>query len=142
MSARRSNLPPVVVVLGVVVVVCLGVVAVGVLLTGYGSKLEFNGGELYHTRRVTRAEARRLGEYLAKEGFFDGSHKTVQLDRGGGAYQVRCVVKKGVDTDPVMVEVFRAMAAQLSRDVFGGSRVEVHLCDTNLLTLRVVVPVG
>jgi hypothetical protein len=60
---------------------------VGLGCNQYGTKLEFNGGELYYTNNVTEAETKKLGEYLVKEGFFDGVRKTVQLDESGATYQ-------------------------------------------------------
>ena len=61
-----------------------------------GTKLEFNGGELYYTKNVNEAEARKLGEYLVNEKFFDGAKKTIQLDKSGDTYLFRAVVKGDV----------------------------------------------
>jgi DNA-directed RNA polymerase subunit RPC12/RpoP len=52
-----------------------------------GQKIMFNGGELYHTSSVSEPEARKLGEYLVKSGFFDGSPKSVQITRSNGTIQ-------------------------------------------------------
>lgn len=107
-------------------------------LFGHGSELRFNGGHLYYTSKVTRAEAERLGLLLVREGFFDGEAKTVQLTKEGRTYQVRLVVKKGLDSDQAYIALGRQMAAALSREVFGGSPTELHYCDDGLSTLRVV----
>lgn len=105
---------------------------------GRGKKLEYNGGELYYTSSVTKAEAERLGRYLAK-GFFDGNRKTVQLTKTGNTYEFRMVVKKGIETDPEYIEAAKAFAGEMSEEVFNGSPVDIHLCDDRLKTLRVVV---
>jgi hypothetical protein len=110
------------------------------LFAGYGTRLEFKGGELYYTSTVDSKEANRLGNYLIKAEYFDGVPKTVQLNKVDRTYQVRCVVKKGIDTDPKFVEGFRQMGAEISREVFDGARVEVHMCDEYLKTLRVLTP--
>jgi hypothetical protein len=109
-------------------------------LLSHGNRLEFNGGELYYTSAVTRDQATRLGHYLVREGVFDGERKTVQLDRSGRTYQVRMVVKKGIDTDPAFIGLARQLAADLSRKVFDSDPVEIHFCDEGLNTLRVVIP--
>ena len=105
-----------------------------------GQKLEFNRGELYYTSAVKKTEAERLGTYLVRSGYFDGERKTFQLDGRGRSYQVRCVVKKGIDSDPVFIEVFRMLADEISRNVFDNKAVEIHLCDEYMNTLRVVIP--
>lgn len=105
----------------------------------YGTMMEFNGGELYYTSNVSQVEASRLGSYLVSSQFFDGTRKTVQLDNNAGTYEFRMVVKKGIESDQEFLQLFKLFAAELSRDVFGGSQVDIHLCDERLETLRVVV---
>lgn len=114
--------------------------AVTMACSGYGTKLEFNGGEVYYTKNATEAEARKLGEYLVKEQFFDGKPKTVQLDKSGSTYQVRMVVQAGKEKDEPYVEIVKTAAQEFSRDVFNNAPTEVHLCDERLKTLRVVTP--
>jgi hypothetical protein len=103
-----------------------------------GQKMMFNGGELYHTSSVSEPEARKLGEYLVKSGFFDGSRKSVQITRSNGTIQFRMVVIKGMQTNPQLVQAATQFSKELSRDVFGGELVEIHLCDEYLKTLKVV----
>ena len=103
-----------------------------------GHKIMFNGGELYHTSSVSETEARKLGEYLVKNGFFDGNPTSVQITRSNGTIQFRMVVIKAMDRDPQFVQMATQFSQELSRDVFGGKTVELHLCDENLKTLKVV----
>lgn len=104
----------------------------------YGKKLTFNGGELYYTSHVTAADATKLGEYLTKEKFFDGTRKTVQLNKNDGTYEFRMVVLSGVEKEPDTVKKFSAVSRELSENVFNGAKVAVHLCDDRLKTLLVV----
>ncbi|HKC64902.1 MAG TPA: hypothetical protein VKB86_14765 [Pyrinomonadaceae bacterium] len=117
------------------------------LLTGlmlgcssYGTRLEYKGSDLYYTKNVTEAEAKKLGDYLVKNEFFTDQNKggTAQLDKSGDTYQFRMVVKEGVAIDDKLVALFGSIARQISKDVFNGAKVEVHLCDNNLKTLKVV----
>lgn len=110
-----------------------------ILAPDFGEKMEFNGGDLYRTATVTEEEATRLGNYLVAGEFFDGNEKTVQLNKNGSTYEFRMVVKLGLDQDPDFIEVAKAFATELSEDVFQGEQVDIHLCDDNLNTLRVVV---
>lgn len=115
------------------------------LLTGfmlgcssYGTKLVFNGSDLFYTKNVTEAEAKKLGDYLVKSEFFGANKGTVQLDKSGDTYQFRMVVKEGVVIDELPVPLFKTIATELSKNVFNGAKVEVHLCDANLKTIKVV----
>jgi hypothetical protein len=123
--------------IGVMVVLFGGIK--GCVQLGYGRLLTFNNGQLYYTSSVSVEDARRLGNYLVQEQFFDGTPKTVQLRREDGAIEVRMVVKKGVEKDRRFVKLAELLAASLSEDVFGGSQVDIHLCDDSLRTLRVIV---
>ncbi|MBC8044956.1 MAG: hypothetical protein IAF08_16075 [Rhizobacter sp.] len=118
----------------------LCVVLIG--LTGCGASrgkaLEFNGGELYYTKAVTEAEARKLGDYLVEGKFFDGTKKSAQLNKEGAAYEFRVVVKDGAEKDEQNAVLFQQIAQELSQNVFGGAAVNVHLCDAQLKTLRVI----
>jgi hypothetical protein len=124
--------------------ILIAVVLIGIALlritswNNYGKELTFNGGELYYTSQVTEADAKKLGEYLVKEKFFDGTRKTVQLNKNGGTYEFRMVMIKDGEKAPNTVETFTAVAKELGENVFNGGKVVVHLCDDRLKTLRVI----
>ena len=107
---------------------------------GYGTLIEFNGGELYYTSSILTREAYKLGEYLEDIEFFDGERKTVQINKTGNTYEFRMVVKKGLEKDEEVIQLAKIFSIELSEDVFNGYAVDVHLCDEYLETLRVVVP--
>ena len=109
---------------------------------GHGTELIFNGGQLYYTSAVTKEQAEKLGNYLVKEEFFDGNPKTVQLNRTGNTFEVRMVVKKGVEQDQEFIDLCKLMCIEISQNVFDSAQVDVHLCDEQLTTLKVVVPLG
>jgi len=106
----------------------------------YGKRLEYNGGSLYYTSKVTEAEARKLGEFLLKGEFFDGRAKDTQLNKTGATYEFRMVPKKGLENDQATIETFKQVAREISSNVFADSPVEVHLCDEKMETIRVVKP--
>lgn len=116
-------------------------IAIGLACKGFGTKLEYNGGELYYTENANEADAKKLGEYLAKDNlFFDGKPKTVQLDKSGSTYQVRMVIQKEFQNDQKTADSFKEFAGQLSKNVFGGAATEIHICDDQLKTIKVVKP--
>jgi hypothetical protein len=102
------------------------------------NKLTFNGGDLYYAPPVKEAEAKKLGEYLTRGKFFDGSPKSVQIEKSGNIWEFRMVVKQGYEKDEKVVENMKEVAAELSKNVFEEAPVDVHLCDPYFKTLRVV----
>lgn len=118
----------------------LKAVEMGEAASPFGTKLEFNGGDLFYTERSTPEQATKLGNYLVKENFYDGRRKTVQLNKSGTTYEFRMVVQKGMDENEDFIKTMKSVAKELSENVFNGDKVEVHLCDDQLETLRVVIP--
>lgn len=108
-------------------------------LSSYGTELTFNGGQLFYTSSVTEAEAKKLGQYLVENGFFDGNLKTVQINKSGNTYEFRMVVKKGIEQDESMVLAAKMLAIELSESVFNNAPVDIHFCDERLETIRVIV---
>jgi hypothetical protein len=108
--------------------------------SGYGTRLTFNGGELYYTGAVTKAEAEKLGEFLVKEKFFNGTPKTVQLDKEGNTYLFRMVVKPGFENDVDYQRTLGIFGAELSQGVFDKGPVVLHVCDAHLKTVQVIQP--
>lgn len=106
--------------------------------TDYGKEKNFNGTQLFYTSTITETEANSLGKYLVKGKFADGEEKTVQLNKSGNTYEFRMVVKKGIEQDREFTELGKLLAAEISSEVFNGKQVDVHFCDENLKTLRVL----
>jgi hypothetical protein len=106
---------------------------------GLGKQLEFaKGGEIYYTSSVTEWDAQKLGNYLVKEGYFDGPRKSVQLTSDGELFQVRLVTVARVGNDEEFLGNYEILADELSRNVFNGRPVEIHICNEYLKTMRVV----
>jgi hypothetical protein len=106
--------------------------------SNYGTKLEFNGGELYYTKNVNKEDAEKLGKYLVKSEFFNGRPKTVQLNILNDTFQFRMVVKEGNEKDQATIDLMKVFAGDISRDVFNGKIVELHMCDKYLKTIKIV----
>jgi hypothetical protein len=105
----------------------------------FGKEKIYNGVELYHTDKVTDAEADALGNYLVNQKFADGNAKTVQLTKSGDTYQFRFVVKEGIDKDPAYTKPAKFLGSMISTQLLNGAPVEVDLCDDHLNTLKVLV---
>lgn len=104
---------------------------------GRGNKVTDGNIEVYYKNGVTKAEAERLAKYLnTKWGL---AHRgTVQLQKKGAGYQFRMVVKEQYQKDQAMLNKLVLDGARISRDVLNGAEVEVHACDKELKTVKVI----
>lgn len=109
------------------------------LSNGYGKKLKINDkSEVYYKGEgITEAEAKKLGDYLLRIGYFDNSiRKTVQLmkDKKDDAYIIKFVVdeealKKKRET---AVMTFWYWQDMLSTSVLDGRKTKIILANTKL----------
>lgn len=60
------------------------------------------------------------------------------VSRLGNTYQVFFPIKQGIENDFVTMLQMKALVNDISTKVFGGGSVDLHLCDTNFNTVRVV----
>jgi hypothetical protein len=106
----------------------------------WSQKLVFGPGEeVYYTRDVTEAEARRLGQFLQEDGYFAGrGPSSVQLSRETDRIVVSFVVKRNAWKDPQIVAGFREIGQDISTRLYGGRLVEVRLCDEELTVQKKV----
>ena len=117
---------------------------VTVLVTGsacsssYGTKLDFNGHELFYTDKVTEVDAKKLGDYLVKGGFFKGDALRVQLDKAGATYQFRMPMRPGTQDDLELRRDLRRLTNLISADVFNGAATEIYTCDDQLKACKVI----
>ncbi len=104
----------------------------------YGKKMTYNQSELYYTSSVTEAEAKKLGDYLLKEKFFEGDAKSVQLTKEKDVYEFRAVIKKEYINNAEYEKIFKEFDDLVSKDVFDSKPVEMHLCDQYFTTVKVI----
>jgi hypothetical protein len=102
-------------------------------------RLTFKQGELYYKDPVTQVEAQGVGEYLVRhEIFSDRKAATVQLYREPGVYRLRFVVDPAYADNVLAGIEFGVMGDEISREVLGGTPIEVALFDKNLKPIKVV----
>lgn len=102
------------------------------------SKKLFNAGELYYEKNITEDQVDKLGNFLIKEKFFDGVRKTIYFDKKDDVYILKVVVKTGIEQDFRYIIMLEEFAKQLSHVVLNGARLDLHLCDEKLKTLRII----
>jgi hypothetical protein len=100
-----------------------------------GALRVFNNGQVFFNEQVAPEEADKLGKFLIKEKFFDGTRKSVQVLKFGKKYQFRMVVKPEFRKDSRFKWEIQFVGGKMRREVFNGAEIEVHLCDEQLNTL-------
>ena len=105
-----------------------------------GDKLTFGKSGLFYKSPVTQAEGQKLGSYLVSAKFFGERTVNCQLTRSEDTYAFRFPTKKGLENDPEKVAGLKALARLLSQEVFNGTKVDIHMCDDDWKTIRVVIP--
>lgn len=132
----------------VVAVIVIGVIASAASSPSYGVKVDqkkvltFGKIELFYLDPVNSFEAQDLLDYMIEALEFSetsNDHKTFHLSKEGDTYELRIVIKKGLETEQETIDAMKFLAAIISQDVFGGASLDIHLCDDYLNTLRVVV---
>ena len=110
---------------------------------GLGTNLTCNGGHLYYKPPVTETEAKAFAEWLAQEEFFKSSGNIFQIRKTGSVYEFRNYDASGSSNQeaaksPKMITVYKDMCEAISRKVFKGDQVDVHLCDERMKTITVI----
>lgn len=105
------------------------------LFTNYGKKVTINdkNSVYYKGDGVSEADAKKLGDYLAQIGIFDGKdEKAVQLSKNGDAYVVRIPIKEDVvNKDRNRFEtIFWFQQDLMSENVFDGKKTRIILTDS------------
>ncbi len=102
-------------------------------------RLAFMKGELRYRAPVTEAQARGVGEYLARTGYFSDDHATtVELARRRDVYELHFVINQAYVDDPLTALSFGVTGSALSRDVLARAPTAVVLCDTYLKPVKVL----
>jgi len=96
----------------------------------YGKKVKIEGtkSEVFYKDGVSEDEAKQVGDIL--KGDFLGNEKraSIQVVKENGEYTVRFVYDKDYyEKNPGFDKAFREYAVKISKEVFGGKKVNVAL---------------
>ena len=103
-----------------------------------GKKKVFNGTHLYYTSQIPEALAEKLGQFLNKSGFTNGSRIDVQIDYQNKVYLFRMVFNSKIPFNSTLKTQFIRFASQLSASVFMNQSVHVHLTDIFFKTIHTI----
>ena len=123
------------------IVLALLVFLVRYFFNSPGSKVEFkNGCTIYYKSHVTEAQAKALGDFLEKTGYFGQERADVQLIKKDGKIQIRFVVQEGVADNEGATAVLNIVAAQARARALDNQPTEAVLVDEKLKDLKVLPP--
>jgi hypothetical protein len=101
--------------------------------SNYGKKVKIEGtkGEVYYKDGATAAEAKKIGDFLKETGFLSKDKvASIQLVKEGNDYVVRFVYNKEFyEKTPDLEDLFKVYGARMSKDLFGGQKVNIALSD-------------
>ena len=100
--------------------------------------IKINKLEVYYTNAITNSEALALANYLAKVNYGTETGATVQLNKELGIYQCRMVILPSFINDPKYIKTMQDATIELSNNVFNGTPVDIHLCDDQMNTKRII----
>jgi hypothetical protein len=103
----------------------------------HNERLQFGKAEVLYTSNIQKSEAQQVGNILVREKYFGDRPATVQVRFQDRRYEVRCVVRAGVENEP-QAGLWRKLADAISKECFRSSPVDMHLCDEHLKTLKVI----
>jgi len=111
--------------------------------TNYGKKVKIEGtkAEIYYKGDgVTEADAKKTGEFLKGVSLFSsGKEASLQLTKEGDVYTIRMVYDKDVaDTLKGLEDAFKLIAAQASKDIFGGKKVNIALANKTFKDFKTI----
>ncbi len=118
-----------------------GMTTVKIIQAAYGfrHKIAVNGVEVYFDGDIIKyEEALAMGEYLNSIGFAEDAGLVSQLSKENEVIIFRIVFDQHLVDDPGIENVFSLLASQLSREHFYGKPLEIHLCDGNFITQKIV----
>ena len=119
----------------------LAVTAAVLLVSCYGKKLKINDkSEVYYKDGATEAEAKKLGDYLLQNEYFDANNaRTVQLLKQDSTYIIKFVTdRKLIESDTSYTGNFQLFGFLIKTEVFANKPVKVELADESLETYKII----
>lgn len=110
-----------------------------VACNSWGDKYMANEkSEVYYKDGATADDAKRLGDFLLKNNYFDSlTDKSVQLTKTADTFNVKFVVDKAKVSETENADMlFTIMGAAISSDVFSNKPVKVILADTRMESFK------
>lgn len=109
------------------------------LFSPYGKAVKINDSLEVFIKgdSTTEADAKKLGNYLADLWKEDKNHKSIQLVKENGEFNVKMVANQEVlKADPSLESAFAIVRALIEENVFKGSKVKLTLTDDKFKDIK------
>ncbi|EKQ51563.1 MULTISPECIES: hypothetical protein [unclassified Clostridium] len=99
--------------------------------------LDYGENHLFYTNNITQLQAKELGDYFNREGYFTSNSKIdVKIDKQNDTYVLSLVAEGDYQNNQNYVGPMRALSKELSQNVFKNSKVRIDLCDDRFKVLK------
>lgn len=100
-----------------------------------GTKIDFNGDEVYYKDPVTDSLATAVGTFLKEYHYFTGNGFAVQVLKNEH-YQVHFATIDGIENDQEVIIGFYFLMLDMSNLVLNGNPIDIALCDDHMAVKR------
>lgn len=128
------------IILGVIVIAAIALIIYNSskLFNSQGKSVKIYNNELFYTDNISTEEVDKLVKYLQyTQVFTKNTNMDVKIDKKKDIYIFSLIINKEYLEDERLNSLAKSLSRGLSNGVF-NNKVEVHICDNKLHTLRVV----
>lgn len=112
-------------------------------LVGKGQKVSYGTFNVYYdgiSKELAEKAKDNLVDFMSVKP--DDSQRDIFLIKEGNVIQIKVPVRTGIVIDQKTRTSMGYMAYKLSNEVFNGEKTETHMCDMNLVTQEIALPVS
>lgn len=114
---------------------CIIIAAILVVCNPYGKKQMVGQIELYVKDSITTDQAAKTAAFL-REIKYDDIPISIQVDKANDVYLLRFTIKAESMNDRRILDVMPVMKEEAAKEIFGGQKVQIDLCDENFKTVK------
>lgn len=101
------------------------------------NSIKYNKNELYYTDNVTNSEAKKVGDYLKSEDFFDNtSQVSAKIDKQNNIYILSIMINSNYVNNKKLITYMNLLSNALSKDVLDNTKVRINLCNNRFKVLK------
>lgn len=109
------------------------------LFNFHNKSLKVYNNELIYTDNVSTEEVDKLAKYLQyTKVFSENTNTDVKIDKKKEVYIFSLIINKEYLEDERLNSLAKSLSRGLSSGVFNNNKVEVHICNNKLHTLKVI----
>ena len=103
-----------------------------------GKSLVFNNGEIFFKNSSDTVLVKKLGAYLVKSEFFNGSPDSVQFLTDNNKYIIKIVAEDSLLTADKFLKQVRYFTHEISENVFNNKKMDIYLTNQYFETKLVI----